>query len=135
MRRTFLYGVLLLATSSLAAQYQNPTPPPWFKGEKKDKGDGKVRTVEGAVRDANDNPVARAVVKLKNLKTLQIRSYYTKADGRYTFSGVAADNEYELRADFEGATSSPKILSVFDSREKAVINLKLEPKEQKEAKK
>jgi hypothetical protein len=125
----------LLATSSLTAQYQNPSPPPWFKGEKKDKDDGKVRAVEGAVRDANDNPVARAVVKLKNLKTLQIRSYYTKADGRYMFSGLAADNEYELRADFQGATSNPKILSVFDSREKAVINLKLEPKEEKEAKK
>ena len=67
MRRTLFYSVLLLATSSLTAQYQNPSPPPWFKGEKKDKDDGKVRAVEGAVRDANDNPVARAVVKLKNL--------------------------------------------------------------------
>ena len=134
MRRTVLYSLLFLTASALVAQYQNPSPPPWFKPEKKDKDAGKFRSVEGAVRDPSDKVVERAVVKLKNTKTLQIRSYYTKADGRYTFSGLAADTEYELRAEFQGSASSTKTLSSFDTRDKAVINLKLEPKGEKEQK-
>jgi archaellin len=83
-----------------------------------------TRTVEGIVT-AGKQPVANAVVQLKNTKTLQIRSFITQNDGSYHFAGLGTDVEYQLKADHEGATTSWKSLSVFDSKKTAVINLKL----------
>jgi len=87
--------------------------------------DTTTRTVEGVVTNAANQPVARAVVQLKNAKTLQIRSFITQDDGRYHFAGLGTDVEYQLKADHDGATTSWKTLSVFDSKKTAVINLKL----------
>lgn len=93
----------------------------------KDKNveDSSTRTVEGRVTNAANQPVANAVVQLKNAKTLQIRSFITQADGDYHFAGLQVDVEYQLKADHEGATTSWKTLSVFNSKKNPVINLKL----------
>ena len=40
------------------------------------------------VTDAANQPVAGAVVQLKNTKTLQIRSFITQDDGNYHFAGL-----------------------------------------------
>ncbi len=98
--------------------------------QKKNKGDdqGNTRTVQGAVTSAEDAAVQGAVVQLKNTKTLQIRSFITKEDGTYYFHGLSPDVDYELKADYQGASSSPKTLSSFDSRKEATINLKLNKK-------
>lgn len=87
--------------------------------------DTTTRTVEGVVANAQNQPVAKAVVQLKNTKTLQIRSFITDADGSYHFAGLGTDVEYKLKAEHEGATSSWKTLSVFNSKKTPVINLKL----------
>ncbi len=96
--------------------------------EKKEKEDPTVRSVQGAVTDADSNPVNGAVVHLKNAKTLQIRSYITKEDGKYIFQGLSTNIDYELKAEHQGASSDSKRLGVFDSRSKAVVNLKLNKK-------
>jgi hypothetical protein len=87
--------------------------------------DTTTRTVEGTVTDANNQPVADAVVQLKNTKTLQIRSFITQGDGAYHFAGLGADVEYQLKADRDGSSTSWKTLSVFNTKKTAVINLKL----------
>ena len=87
--------------------------------------DNTTRTVQGMVTDAANQPVSKAVVQLKNSKTLQIRSFITQEDGSYHFAGLGTDVEYQLKADHDGASTSWKTLSVFDSRKTAVINLKL----------
>ena len=87
--------------------------------------DTNARNVEGSVTDAAGNPAAKAVVQLKNTKTLQIRSFITQEDGNYHFAGLGADVEYQVKADRDGATSSWKTLSVFNTKKTAVINLKL----------
>jgi len=97
-------------------------------GQKKGQEDANVRTVQGTVTDAQDSAVAGAVVQLKNTKTLQIRSFITKEQGAYYFHGLNTDLDYELKAEHQGATSSVKTLSAFDSRKQAVINLKIEKK-------
>ena len=104
-------GLLLPAACALAASK---------KGE-----DQNVRAVEGTVVDGGDNPVNGAIVQLKNTKTLQIRSFITKDQGAYYFHGLSRDVDYELRADYKGASSSTRTLSSFDSRKQAVLNLKL----------
>ena len=94
--------------------------------EKKDKNGEPLnqRSVQGTVTDGKDNPVAGAVVYIKNSKTLQIRSFITKEQGTYYFHSLSPDVDYELHAESNGATSGNKTLSSFDSRKQAVINLK-----------
>jgi len=108
-------AVLLLCTTALLAQ-----------GRK--KGEDTTRSVEGIVTTADDAPAPGAVVQLKNVKTLQIRSFIAKENGEYYFHELSPDVDYELKADYQGGSSSAKTLSAFDSRRKATINLKLNPK-------
>jgi Carboxypeptidase regulatory-like domain len=102
---------MVLLCGSLSAQQKNE--------------DNTTRTVEGRVTIGADQPVADAVVQLKNTKTLQIRSFITQADGNYHFAGLQMDVEYQLKANHEAATTSWKTLSVFNSKKTPVINLKL----------
>lgn len=90
--------------------------------------DSNTRSVQGVVTTADESAVDGAIVQLKNTKTLQIRSFITKDGGAYSFQGLSPDVDYELKADHQGTSSSPKTLSSFDSRKKAVINLKLNKK-------
>jgi hypothetical protein len=87
-----------------------------------------TRSVQGAVTVTDDSPVNGAVVQLKNTKTLQIRSFITKDDGMYHFYDLSPDIDYELKADYQGASSNTKTLSSFDSRKQTTLNLKLNPK-------
>jgi len=97
--------------------------------KKKDKEESSTRTLQGLVTDKDGNPASGAVVQLKDLRTLQIRSFITKDDGAYFFSGLKVDDDYQVKADWKGLSSDSKRLSVFDSRKTATINLKLEKKE------
>lgn len=119
IRKCFL-GLLaaLLATASLGAQ----------SNKKKKAEEEKIRMVEGTVADAEDKAVSGAVVQLKNMKTLQIRSFITQEHGTYYFHGLDTNLDYQLKADYQGASSEVKTLSTFDNRRKPVINLKLAPK-------
>ena len=88
--------------------------------------DTRVRSVQGAVTTASGEAVVGAVVQLKNTKTLQIRSFITKEQGEYYFNGLSPDVDFELRAEFNAASSPTKTLSSFDGRKQAVLNLKLD---------
>jgi hypothetical protein len=99
-----------------------------FSADKKKGDDQSLRSVQGTVSDAAGNAVDGAVVQLKNTKTLQIRSFITKDHGSYYFHGLSPDVDYELRAEYQGASSGTKTLSAFDSRKQAVINLTLSKK-------
>jgi hypothetical protein len=93
--------------------------------DKKDKQSANERTVQGSVMDANESPVNGAVVYIENKKTMQIRSFITKDQGTYYFHSLSPDVDYQLHAEFNGASSPSKTLSSFDSRKLATINLKL----------
>jgi len=105
---------LLLATSAAWADKKDENPT--------------IRSVQGVVNDAQGEAVNGAVVQLKNTKTLQIRSFITRDKGAYYFHGLSTDVDYELRAEFSGASSPSRTLSSFDTRKQPVVNLKLEPK-------
>ena len=91
-------------------------------------GQGNTRSVEGVVSNNSGKPVSGAVVQLKDTKSLQIRSFVTQKNGAYHFFGLSKDVDYELKAEHKqtGASSSTKTLTVFDGRQKAVINLNLD---------
>jgi len=95
-------------------------------GQRNDSNDDtSARSVQGIVTDASGHPAAKAVVQLKDTKTLQIRSFITDSDGSYHFAGLSPDVEYELKAGHEGASSPKKTLGVFNTQKTATINLKL----------
>jgi hypothetical protein len=116
-RKTFvMIGFALLAMAS------------GLMAQKKDKSDPNVRSVQGTVRSAEDAPIEGAVVQLKDTKSLQVRSFITRSDGNYHFQGLNPNVDYELKAEYQGQSSDTKTLSVFDSRTKAVIHLRISKK-------
>ena len=84
-----------------------------------------TRALKGVVKDKQGQPVSGAAVLVKNAKTLQVRSFVTQEDGAYRFYGLSANDEYEVRAQLESRSSDTKVLSAFDDRKEATIDLKL----------
>src|SRR5450756_2421852 len=54
-----------------------------------------TRSVQGSVSNPDDSAAVGAVVQLKNMKTLQIRSFITLQDGTYRFFELSPDVDYE----------------------------------------
>jgi len=92
------------------------------------KHEAQLRTVRGLVTDKTDSPLSSSVVFLKNLRTNSVRSSYTDDTGSYRFSGLDPNADYELHAEKEGAKSTTRTVSSFDSRKDIVLNLKIEKK-------
>jgi hypothetical protein len=121
-RALVVFSILLGLSLGAAAQWTN---------EKKSKPrDRSIRDLIGVVTMPDESFAEGAVVKLKNMKTLQVRSYITQTDGKYRFTGLSASIDFEIQADYKSLQSDKRTLSVYDSRLDPVINLKLEPKDQ-----
>jgi hypothetical protein len=118
-RKTELAVVMLTLAAGVVSFGQDQT-----KKEKRQAATERV--VQGTVYDAGDKAVNGAVVQLKDERTLQVRSFITQKDGGYHFSGLKVDNDYQLKADFNGVGSGWKTLSVFDTRKEPIINLKMD---------
>jgi hypothetical protein len=96
--------------------------------DKKSAEEEKLRMVQGTVTDSQQNPIAGAVVQLKNTKTLQVRSFITQDKGVYQFHGLDPNVDYTLKAQSQAGSSAERTLSSFDSRKQPVIDLKIEEK-------
>jgi Carboxypeptidase regulatory-like domain len=96
-----------------------------FSQRKKANQDTGLREVQGKVTSSSGQTVDKAVVQLKNTKSLQIASFITDSSGRYHFAGLSTDVEYQLKADAQEMTSGWKTLSLFNSKRVVTINLKL----------
>jgi hypothetical protein len=94
-------------------------------GQEKRNFDTGTRTLKGVVTDRDGKPAPGAVVLLKDTKTLQVRSFVAQEGGAYRFNGLSTNDEYEVRAQLNGQTSSAKTLSAFDNKKEATIDLKL----------
>ena len=80
------------------------------------------------MKSADDQIVEGAVVQIKNTKSMQVRSFITKADGIFTFTGLSTAVDYEIRAAAKGMESPVRTVSTFDDRKRVIVNLKLENK-------
>ena len=121
MKKRMFRNVAALILMAASAAVVAPAQSRKEKAEEASK-----RSLEGLVTDSADNVVVGAVVKLKDLKTLSVRSFITKEDGKYHFYGLSINSDYEVRADFSGMSSRARTLSVYDSRKKPNLDLKLE---------
>ncbi|HEY6248343.1 MAG TPA: carboxypeptidase-like regulatory domain-containing protein [Candidatus Angelobacter sp.] len=86
----------------------------------------RTRTLTGRVFDRQDQPLEKAVVYLKNTKSLVVKTYITDPDGSYRFPALSPNVDYEVYAEHNGARSDTKTLSAFDSRK--VVNITLRVK-------
>ena len=125
MRRTLswmVFSLLLLGALFASAQATYPN-----NRDKKEKDDG-TRNLTGQVLDPGEAPLAKAVVYLKNKASLQVRTFITPQDGSYHFTGLSRNVDYEIHAEFEGASSPTRTISSFDGRKEVKLFLKIEPK-------
>jgi Carboxypeptidase regulatory-like domain len=121
--RTFLTVALSLAFALTSSSAQDD--------KKSKKEEATLRSVQGTVFDKDDKPAVGAVVQLKDVRTMQMRSYISKANGEYHFSSLKIDDDYELEARNNSLTSGPKKISIFDNRKLVIQNLKADKPEKK----
>ena len=110
--------VALIVSAGLVAQQKT-------RDERREEANS--RAVTGIVVATDDKPQSGAVVQLKDMRTLQVRSFITLDDGQYHFSGLRPDIDYELTAKV-GESMATKKLSLFDNRKAAILNFKLDKK-------
>jgi hypothetical protein len=84
------------------------------------------RVVQGKVLDSKDAPVPNAVVYLKDMKSLAVKSFITGPDGSYRFGQLAPGADYAVYAEMNGKKSSVKTISAFDAKNQFIINLHLD---------
>lgn len=109
----FLFSAVSLALSP-AAQF----------GRSKEPQDH-TRALTGRVFDRQDQPLSKAVVYLKNTKSLAVKTYISEADGSYHFPALSPNVDYEVHAEHDGARSDTKTLSAFDNRKLVNITLRV----------
>ena len=101
---------------------------PLFAQDKPKGKESELRTVRGTVVDKSESPVETAVVYLKNLRSQDIITHLSDADGTFRFSGLDLNVDYEIHAEKEGMTSANRSVSNFDTRKEFVLTLKLDRK-------
>lgn len=112
-------ALLCLLAVGVAQAQKKPT-----RAEKREEANS--RSAQGIVTDPAGTPAVGAVVQVKDMRTLQVRSFITQNDGTYRFFNLKMDTDYQLSAKHGDLTSGPRNLSVFDNRKEAIINFKLE---------
>jgi protocatechuate 3,4-dioxygenase beta subunit len=110
----FIVGFVLLwlaAVGSSATAFKDPVD--------------NTRSLTGRVFSRQNQPLQRAIVYLKNTKSLALKTYITDSDGGYRFSGLSPNIDYQVYAELNGARSDTKTLSAFDTRKQVSISLQI----------
>jgi hypothetical protein len=84
------------------------------------------RLLTGKVVNAQDTPLANAVVYVTDTRTRAVKTYIVGPDGTYRFPALAANVEYEVYAQFNGKASDTKRVSQFDDRKVVTVQLKVD---------
>jgi hypothetical protein len=123
MKRLTAMAAILLAAAALLAVPTAGATAIFQRG-----GQSEVRALVGRVVDDREQPLQKAIVYLKNTKSLAIKTYISEPDGTFRFSGLAPNIDYEVYAEHDGARSDSKTLSGFDSRRQVSMTLKIKGK-------
>ena len=91
-----------------------------------DKNKDQLRTLNGNVRNKGDQILPGAIVYLKNMKTLSVKSYIADDKGEFHFHALSPNVDYEVYAEYKGARSQTKTMSSFDSRPVMSMDLRID---------
>jgi hypothetical protein len=92
------------------------------------KKEAQLKTVHGTVLDSKENAQPTSVIYLKNLKTQAVKTYIADDAGKYRFSGLDPNVDYEIHAEHGDMMSGKRTISSFDSRKDLEMTLKLDKK-------
>jgi hypothetical protein len=124
--RILLASSFFLACIAPAQDGPDQKPNVYLQNDRpKNEKETNTRIVDGTVKDASDNPLADAIVQLKNTKSSNIVSFSTKDDGKYVFRDLPMDINYELLAKRGDVTTPVKKVSVYDTRKHVILNFQL----------
>lgn len=112
------------ATVVILALTLAPATPAQKKKEKSN-----TRSLVGIVVDNSDTPLEKAVVYLKNTKTLRVRTHIANQEGAFRFHGLSFNVDYQVRAQHQGVSSRTRTISTFDTRRRVNLTLKIKRKE------
>ncbi len=82
------------------------------------------RVIQGKVQ-ADQGAVSGATVFLKDVKTRNLKSFTSTADGSFRFAQVGMVDDFEVWAEMGSKKSAVKTVSSFDSRKTVDVDLKL----------
>jgi Carboxypeptidase regulatory-like domain len=117
--RSLAVAILISLSAACVRSQQDP------------KKESQLRTVHGVVLDKSDNAVSESIVYLKNDRTNVVRTSYTDGTGKYRFSGLDPNTDYEIYAQKEDSQSATHTVTGFDNRKDITLNLKIDRKKQK----
>lgn len=114
--RSLVMTILLCLGAACARSQQDP------------KKESQLRTVHGVVLDKSENAVSESIVYLKNDRTNVVRTLYTDPSGKYRFSGLDPNADYEVYAQKGDSKSATHSVTSFDNRKDITLNLKIDRK-------
>jgi pimeloyl-ACP methyl ester carboxylesterase len=83
------------------------------------------KNIHGIVQDARGRPLAGARVFIKDKKTNVAQTRVTDAQGMYQIFALPPTVDYEVYAEFKGASSERRTISGFLNRQDNVMNFQL----------
>ena len=123
---TLLASFYLLAGLASAQEGPDQKPSVFLQNDRtKTVKESNTRLIDGTVKDASDNPLANAIVQLKDTKTSNIVDFATKDDGKFVFRDLPMDITYELLAKHGDITTPLKKVSVYDTRKHVIVNFQV----------
>jgi len=97
----------------------------WPAGAKQKKP--VTRTIAGAVLDQAENGIGGASVELTDLQTGKKIAIYTEQGGRYQFSDLKFNDDYQVQATYKNQPSDLRKVSGLIQEAKVVVNLHIPP--------
>jgi hypothetical protein len=113
---------VLVAQQSLLAQARQD---PYVRFPAPAKAQAAMKSLVGEVVNPQGEKLAQAVIHLKNKKTLEVKTRISDREGKYSFRGLDRDADYEVHAEYQGASSSKKSVSSFDDRDEVYLVLEV----------
>ena len=83
----------------------------------------------GTVTDDTGRPLEGALVTLTEVKTNEKKTFFTKKDGKYSFSDLAFTEDFQVQAKWKTLISEPRKLSQYDHTAKVVRLLQVQTPE------
>ena len=129
---TFVIGLNRPAQAFLSSPGSSPAPAQArFPAPRSDKEDPRApKNLTGQVVDKEGKGLAQAVVHLKNKKTLEVTTRISDAEGKSRFNGLSPEADYSVHAEYRGASSAVRTVSLFDEKKDVYLALEIDTSKQ-----
>jgi hypothetical protein len=123
VRAVFL--LLFLFIGTMVAPWGGAMGQAQFPGPRKDKDRNQQKNLTGQVVDKEGKGLSDAVVYLKDKKSLAMVTHISDEKGEYRFPGLDPNADYEVHAEFKGASSAKRSISSIDGRRDIYLVLEI----------